>query len=198
MAATPLTLPGPRGLPPHALPIFLPLHSHHHRHSPLHLNSETPATTPPPTSPHATPPVIPPTTIAPPHPPSLQIQFHPLSTPNWDSRLALRLTLLELVPHWLGVHHSQQEGLRQWDDGLQQSYAIDVWWNENAYNVFSLEGLFLRNFLKDRMLWFLLLIVKRFLRREIDLDSLHLWGEVYSLSILQGLTVFLEVVDYWS
>ena len=46
--------------------------------------------------------------------------------------------------------------------------------NENAYNVFSLEGLFLRNFLKDRMLWFLLLIVKRFLRREIDLDSLHL------------------------
>jgi len=87
MAATPLTLPGPRGLPPHALPISLPLHSHHHRHSPLHRNSETSATTPPATPPHstpphATPPVIPPTTIAPPHPPSIQIQFHPLSTPN--------------------------------------------------------------------------------------------------------------------
>jgi len=53
----------------------------------------------------------------------------------------------------------------------------------------------LRNFLKDRMLWFLLLIVKRFLRREIDLDSLYLSDEVYSLNIHKGLLVLLEFLD---
>ena len=53
----------------------------------------------------------------------------------------------------------------------------------------------MRNFLKDRMLWFLLLIVKRFLRREIDLDNLYLSDEVYSLNIHKGLLVLLEFLD---